>query len=178
MLGCCTGSLISICTNIASIQQKPRESMQLLSGQFLYHRPYMSLLSSVSPNTSQEYAFCHQWTLHAPEAPCEVYHSTWVVSFACWSKVHARPTRCEFFSSIQIVIYRFVRFDSDHLLMIESFAICIICCTAFCWNSSSSVWMAFTTPFTVEYSASVLCFSISVSFSGCWGTPENSHIIC
>jgi len=81
-----------IARNSTLCDQKFRESTQLLSGHWSYHCPEMVFRSSVSPNTNEKHTSHHLCTLHAAEAPCEVYLSTRVFSWACSSSVHSRST--------------------------------------------------------------------------------------
>jgi len=134
----------------------------------------MSFQSSVSPNTNEKHASCHLCTLHAPDAPCELYLSTTVFSSACSSSVHSKSKRCGFSFGIRTSGFPFVSIDSDHLLIVQGFKFWIIWCAAACWASSSSVWMACIKLFTVEYSASAQCFSITVSSTGSSGAPETA----
>jgi len=129
------------------------------------------------PNSNENQASHHLWTLHTPEAPCEVNLSTRVFSLACSSSVHSRSTRCAFSFGIRTSGFPFASFDSDHLLIVQGFAIWIIWCAASGWAFWSSVRLACIKLFTAESSASVPCFSMKVSSSGSSGAPENSHIV-
>jgi len=170
-------SLTCIGRNVTLSHWKIRESTQVSSGRLSYHCPETSFRSSVSPNTNEQHTSRHVCTLHAPAAPREVYLSTRVLSFACLFSVNSSSTRCAFCFSIASSGFPFASFHSDHLLIIQGFAICIIRCAASCWASLSSVRMACIKLFTAEYSASAPCASITVSSSGSAGATENSHII-
>jgi len=153
------------------------ESTNVSSGFSLYHCPEMWFRTSVSPNNKDKHGSRQRWTLHAPVAPCEVYISTRAFGFACSSSVYSGSMRCAIFFGICTGGLLLPRFDSDHLLFIQDFAICIIRCTASSWASSSSVWLGCIKLFTVEFNASSQCVSILVSSSGLSGTPENSYIL-
>jgi len=114
----------------------------------------MSLRSMVSPSTNMQHTTHQLLTLNAPEAPREVYLSTRVFSFACSSSVHSRSMRCAFSLVIGISGFPLASFDSNHLLIIPVFAICIIWCATSCWASSISVRIACIKLFTVEYNTS------------------------
>jgi len=137
------------------------ESTQVSSGHSLYNCPGMSFQCSASPNTNEKHASRHLGTLHAPEAPCEMYLPTRVFSSVCQST-----------SGVP-----FTTFDSDHLFVVQGFAIWIIRCAASSRASWSPVRMACIKLFTAEYSASAPCISITVSFSGFSGSPYNSSIV-
>jgi len=137
---------------------------------------YILLMSSVSPNINENHGRCHLCTLHAPDAPCEVYFSTRVLLSACSSTVHSRSSRCAFSFGIWTRGFPFPSFNYDHLLIVQGIAIWIIRCATFCWASWFSVRMACIKLFTAEYNTSALYISITVSSSKSSGTPENNHI--
>ena len=143
----------------------------------LMHCPETSLQSLVSPNTNENHARRHLWTLHAPEAPREVYFSTRVFSCACSSSVHLRSIRCALSFGIRMSGFPLASFDSDDCLIIHGSAIWIIQCAASCWASLSLVQIACIKLFTAEYNASAPCFSYTVSSSEASGAPGNSHIV-
>ena len=175
--GYSAGALITIDRNVSPSHQKIIESTQVSTGDSLNNGPETSFQFSVSPNTNEKHASFQLCTLHAPEAPCEVYLSTRVLSWACSSSVHSRSTRCAFSFGIWTSGFAFASFDSYHLLIVQGFAICIIQCPASCWASWLSVRMACIKLFPAQYSASAPCFSITVSFSGSSGAPDNNHIV-
>jgi len=153
------GSMSSIGRNVCVSHRKVGESTQVSSGYSFYHWPETSLQSSASPNTNVKHAICHLWNLYDPEAPWEVYLSTSIFSLACSSSVHLRSLRCALCFGIGTSGVPSASFDSNHLLIIQGFAICIIWYTAFCWPCWSSVQIACIKIFTVEYNVSALCFS-------------------
>ena len=119
------GALTSIARNVSLSHWKIAESTQVLSGHLLYHLLYHCpdtlFRSSLSPNTNENHSSRHLCTLHASEAPCEVYLSTMVFSLACSSSVHSRSTRCAFSFSIRTSGFPFASFDSDHHLIFQGF---------------------------------------------------------
>ena len=153
------------------------KSTQVSRWHSLYHCPEISLRSPVSPNTNEKHPSRHLWTLHAPEASCEVNLSTRVFGFACSSSVHSSSMRCEFSFVIRTSGFPLASFDSDHLLIIQGFAIIIIRCAPSCPASLLSVQRANIKLFTVDYNASAPCISITVLSSGSSGTPGNSHSV-
>jgi len=112
-------------------------------------------------NCSLNYRYhtgCHQGTLHAWEAPREVNLSNRVFNCACSFSVHSRSMRCAFPFGVQTNGVWLSSFDSDHLLVVQGFAICIIWCAASCWASSSSVPIACIKLFTATFNSSAPCF--------------------
>jgi len=137
----------------------------------------MSFRSSVSPNTNEKHGSHHQSTIHAPEAPHEVYLSTRVSSFACSSSVQSRSIQCAFCFGIWTSGYPLASFNAAPLSIVQALVIWIMGCTASCWACLSAVQIACIKLFTAEYSLSVRCFSITVSSSGSASAPQNSHIV-
>jgi len=169
--------LRTIARNVSLSNRKMGECGQVLSCHSWHYYPETSLQSSVSPNTNQRHGCNPRSTLHSPKAPRKMYLSTSVFSFAGLSSVHSRSVRSEFTLTIGLSHFGLASFDFDHLLSVQGFEICIIWSAASCWDSLSSVWIACIKLFTVEYNTSAPCFSITVSFSGFSGAPENRHII-
>jgi hypothetical protein len=121
--GCFTGSLRNIGRNMSLNYRKIGESSQVSIANSFYDCPEMTFRFSVCPNTNEEHGSYHPCTLHAAEAPCEVVISTRIFSFACASLVHLRSTRFAFSFGIQIGGFPFVRCDSDHIKIVQSFPI-------------------------------------------------------
>jgi len=170
-------SLTSIGRNVSLTNRKIGESTQVWSGHSLYHCPETSFRSSVSPNTNEKHASFHPCTLYTPEATREVNLSTRVFSLASSSSFPSRSTRCAFSFGMQTIGFPFATFHSDNLLTVQGFAIWIIWCGACCWASWFSGRMACIRLFTAVDSTLAPCFSITLSFSGSPGAPENSHIV-
>jgi len=175
--GYSAGLLTSIGTNVSLSHREIGELCQVSSALSSYYCLETLLLSFVSPNTNKKHASCHRWTLHGPEEPRELYLSTRAFSFDCWSSVHSRSTRCAFSFGIRTSGFPLGSFDSDHLLIVQGFAIIIIQCAACCWASLTSVRIACIKLFNAEYNAPALCCSITVSSSGSSDAPENSYIV-
>jgi len=175
--GYSAGSLTSIGPNVSLSHPKIEQSTHVLSGHSSYDCPETSLRSSVSPNTNEKHANCNLWTLHAPGAPRKVYLSTRVFSCAWLSSFHSRSMRCAYSFGIQKSGFSLDSSESDHVVIVQGFAIYVIRCAASCWTSSSSVLIGCIKLFTVEYNASAPGFAITVSSSGSSGAPEHSHII-
>jgi len=171
------GTIASITRNVSFSHWKMGESTQVLSGHTSYHCQKMSLQFAWSPSTNEKHSSHHLWTLLAPEAPHEVYLSTRVYSSAFSSSVYSRSMRCEFSFGIWTSGFPLASFDSDHLLIIQGFPICIIWCAPSCWASLFLIRIPCIKLFTAKYNASALCFSITVSSSGSSGVSENSHIV-
>jgi len=74
--GYSAAALTSIGRYVSLSHRKIGESTRVSSGHSVYHCPEMSFRSSVSPNTNEKHPSRHLWTLHTPEAPCEMYLST------------------------------------------------------------------------------------------------------
>jgi len=100
-----------------------------------------------------------------------------IFTFARSSVVHMRSTMCVFSSISWDKCTPLASFESDHRMIIQSFAVYFIWCVTFFCISWSSVLMACIKPFTAEYSACALCIAIKVSFFGSSGTPEECHIV-
>jgi hypothetical protein len=122
-LGYSADSLTSIGRNLFPSHWNIGESTQVSSGHSLYHCPETSFGSSVSPNTNEIHARRHQCALQALEAPREVYLSTRVFSLAGSCSVHLRLSRWAFSFAIRTSGFPLSSFDSDHLLIVQGFAI-------------------------------------------------------
>jgi len=171
-LGYSEGSLKSNGRNLSLSLDKLAELTHFLSVYSSYQCPESSLRFSVSPYDIDQPASCHLWTLHSPEAPHEVYRATRVLSFAWLSSVHCRSMRGAFTFSIQTNGITLACVDSNHLLIIQGFAICIIRCSASCVTPLSSVQIAVIKLFTAEHHPSAPCSSITVLSSESFGAPE------
>jgi len=128
------------------------------------------------PHTNGKQVSGNHWTLHAPEAPHEVYLTTRVFSFACSFPIPSRWRRCELLFGIRTCGIPLPSFHSVHLLFMKALAIGIILCSTSSWASSSSVPIACIQLFTAESNSWAPCLYITVSSSGLSGTPESSHI--
>jgi len=94
--GYTAGSLTRIGNDVSLSHLKIGGSTQVSSGHSSCHCPESSLRSSVTPNTAEKHASRQLWTLHAREAPREVYLCTTIFRCACTSSVHSRSMRCAF----------------------------------------------------------------------------------
>jgi len=175
--GYSAGALTTVGRDMSLSHWNIGKSTQVSSGNASYHCPDTSFRSSVSPNTKEEHASHDICTLHTPEGPCEVFLCTRVFSSACSSLVHSTSNRCAFSFGIQTGGFPFASFDSDHLPILQGFAIWIIHCAASHSESCSPVLIAYIRLFIAEYCASAPCSSITVSSSGTSGAPGNSHIV-
>jgi len=169
--------LTSIGRNCSLSVRKIGQSTRVSRGHSSYNFLETSLWSSVTPNCNEKHASHHQLTIHAPEAPHEVYLFTRAFTVACSSSVHSGSIRCAFSLNIQTSEFQLASFDSVHLLIVQGLAIWIVRCAAACWATSSSVRIGCIKLFTVQYNASAPCLSINVSSSGSSGVPGNSHIV-
>jgi len=163
--------------NASLTYRKISESTEVSSGYSCYHWAVMLLRSTISPNTNEKHASRHRWTIHAPEAPHEVCLSTKAFTSSGMFSVHSRSMRYAFSFGIHSSDFLLVGFDSNHLLIVQSFALYIIQCAASSWAALHSVQIACIKLFTAEYNASAPCFSITVSSSGSSGSPDISHIM-
>jgi len=137
----------------------------------------MSFRLLVRPNIYEKHASHHRCTLDAPEARRELYVSTTVFGFACSFLVHSRSTTCAFSFGMRTSCFPLSSFDSDHLMIVQGFAIWMIQCAASCWPCLWSVPIARIKLITADYRASEPCIPITVSSSGSSGAPENSHMV-
>jgi len=172
----CVGLLTNVGRNV-SPNLNIRESTPVLRGHSAYHCPDMSWWSLGACNTHKIFASYDLCTLHAPDTPCEVKHFANIFSFVWSSTVHVRSMRCEFPCCVWTNGLLLVSVDSNLLLIVQGFTIWKCQCTASLCTTSSLVQTACIKPFTAEYSASVMWFSISVSSCGSLGGPEKCHIV-
>ena len=89
-------------------------------------------VANTAPNTNEKHASCHPCTLHTPEAPCEVCHSTRIFSFASLFPDHSRSRSGAFSFSIQMSSFPLATFNSECRMILQGFAICMIRHTTSC----------------------------------------------
>ena len=170
------GSSTSIGRNVSLSHQIIGETTKVSNGHSLYHCQESSMRCSVTPTTNKIHE-CRQWsTLHPPEATRELYYSTKAISFPSIALVQSKPMKSTDCIDIWTGGLPVTRFNSDHLLTFQDFAICNIWCTASWWATSSSVWIAFIKMFTVEYNSSAQCLSITVSSSEKSDPPQHTTL--
>jgi len=93
-----------------------------------------------------------------------------------WNRTRTRPGNLDPLLTLHTGGFPFRSCQSKHFLIIQPFAVCTIQWALSSWASSSSVQIISIKLFTADYNVSAPCFSITISFAGCSGTPENSHI--
>lgn len=166
-----------IASNDSLSKRKISEFAQVSSGYSSNDCPETSLQSLVSSNANEQNDSNHLQIFHTPAAPCKVYLSTSILSFACTSSYHSISTRCACSFCIGTKCFQKACFNADGLLIIQICRTCGIRSTPSCRASVSLAQMACSTLFTVEYSASAPCVSIKESFSESSVTLEKSHIV-
>jgi len=119
----------SIGRNVSQSRHVMRESTQVSTAHWWYYCPDTLLRSSISANTNQQHASGHQCTIQTPEAPHQGNLSASAFSVGCSSAVHSRSMRFAFSIGIRTSGVLLASLNSEHLLMVQGFAICIILCT-------------------------------------------------
>jgi len=175
--GYSSGLLTSIARIVSLSHRNIGKSTHVLSGHSLYHCPKMLLRSALSTATNKEYAGCPPWTVYDSEAPRAVFLSTWVFSYGFLSSIHLRLMRFASSFGILTSAHPLASVDSNHLVIIDVVSIWMIRWATYGWACSSPVRMACILLYTAELNTSIPWYSMTVSFLGLSGAPENSHIV-
>jgi len=172
-----TRSLIPIGRNHYPSHQTIGASTQLLYGHSPSNCPQITEQFIMSYNTEKPYATQHLWTLYTSPQSCEGNLPNSIFSFACCSSVNSRSTLYPSLFGIKQTHFQFANCNFKPLLIVQGCANLKTWCDISFRASWSSVWMPCNKQFTVEFSASVPCFSLIVSSCRSSGVSETSHMV-